>query len=151
MKYVLDASFFFADYPVTGELYTTPSVIEELVDFSSKCRYDLLTGAGLVVRSPGPGELASVRGTAQKTGDAPVISATDTDVLALAMELEATIRTDDFAIENVAAGLGIPVEPLRQRAAKPVRWKYRCSGCGRYFRTDGECPVCGAKIKRKLK
>ncbi len=31
MKYVLDASFFFADYPLTGEYYTTPSVVDELL------------------------------------------------------------------------------------------------------------------------
>ncbi len=151
MKSVLDATVFFTDYPVTGECYTTPSVVAELVDLKSRCRYDLLVAAGLRVRLPGADKLARVRAAAEKTGDLPVISGTDCDVLALAGELGATIFTDDFAIQNVAAGIGIAVQPLQQRAAKKIRWKYRCSGCGRYFKAEGECPVCGSNIKRKLK
>jgi len=151
MKCVLDSTVFFTDYPVDGECYTTPSVVEELVDLRSKCRFDLLEAAGLQVRAPVAEGLTRVKEAARKSGDLPVISGTDCDVLALAGELGATIFTDDFAIQNVAAGMGIGVQPLRQRAAKKIAWKYRCSGCGRYFKTDGECPVCGSNIKRKLK
>lgn len=151
MKCVLDATVFFTDYPVTGECYTTPSVVAEIRDLKSKCRYDLLVEAGLRVCPPDAKDLDRVRAAAEKSGDRSVISATDCDVLALAGELGATLFTDDFAIQNVAAGLGIPVQTLQQRPAKTIRWKYRCSGCGRYFKTDGECPVCGSIIKRKLK
>jgi len=151
MKCVLDSSVFFTDYPVQGECYTTPSVVDELLDLKSKCRYDLLAATGLRVEIPESGDIARVKTAAEKSGDLPVISATDCDVLALALGLSATILTDDFAIQNVAATLKIKVQPLRQRAAKPIAWKYRCSGCGRYYKTDGECPVCGAAIKRKLK
>lgn len=154
MKCVLDSSVFFTDYPVEGECCTTPSVVDELVDLKSKCRYDLLVESGLRVQAPEAGDLLRVKEAAQKTGDLPVVSATDCDVLALALGCGATIFTDDFAIQNVAAALKIPVQPLRQRAAKPIAWKYRCSGCGRYYKTNmpgGECPVCGAIIKRKLK
>ncbi|MFZ0005321.1 MAG: nucleotide-binding protein [Methanoregula sp.] len=151
MKYILDASFFFANYPLTGEYYTTPSVVDELLDLASKCRFDLLTESGLQVRLPDAGERARILVAAEKSGDLQVISGTDCDVLALAGELGATIVTDDFAIQNVASGLGIPVLSLQQRQAKKIQWKFRCSGCGRYFKTDGECPVCGSAIKRKLK
>ena len=151
MKCVLDSSVFFTDYPVEGECYTTPSVVDELVDLKSKCRFDLLVSAGLRVEAPDARDLSTVREAAKKTGDLPVISATDCDVLALALRCSGTIFTDDFAIQNVAAKLKIPVQPLRQRAAKPIAWKYRCSGCGRYYKSDGECPVCGAAIRRKLK
>ena len=71
--------------------------------------------------------------------------------LALAMDLEAVLYTDDFAIQNVAIALGVRTHPINQRKARRVFWKYRCSGCGKYFDHDGECPVCGAAIKRKLK
>jgi len=97
-KSVLDATVFFTDYPVTGECYTTPSVAAELVDLASRCRYDLLAAAGLRVCSPGAAWLARVRTAAEKSGDLPVISETDCDILALAGELGATIFTDDFAI-----------------------------------------------------
>jgi len=85
------------------------------------------------------------------TKDVTVISGTDRDLLALALDLEATLYTDDFAIQNVALVLGVKTLSLLQRKARRVHWKYRCSGCGRYAEHDGECPVCGAAIKRKLK
>lgn len=151
MKCVLDSTFFFTECPASGELCTTPSVVGELVDLRSKCRYEILLSSGLSVQSPGEESLARVNAAAVKSGDAPVLSQTDREVLALSLELGATIYTDDFAIQNVAAGLGIPVHPVQQRAAKKIAWKYRCSGCGRYYKTDGECPVCGSIIKRKLK
>jgi len=151
MKYVLDSTVFFTAYPVCGECFTSPSVVAELRDLKSKCRYDILEGAGLKVCEPDVGDLNRVRAAAEKSGDRGVISATDCDVLALALGLSAAILTDDFAIQNVAAALGIAVQPIQQRAAKQIAWKYRCSGCGRYFKTGGECPVCGAIIKRKLK
>ena len=80
-----------------------------------------------------------------------VISDTDRELLALALDLEAILFTDDFAIQNVAIALGVRSHPITQRKAKRVFWKYRCTGCGKYYDHDGECPVCGAAIKRKLK
>lgn len=151
MKRVLDSSFFFAEYPFDGELFTTPTVVEELVDLSAKCRLENLLTRGLSVREPGPGALEKVGQASRKTGDGSVLSATDRDLLALALDTGATLHTDDFAVQNVAQALGIPVAPLRQRRADPIRWKFRCTGCGRYYRETGECPVCGAVIKRKLK
>ena len=85
------------------------------------------------------------------TKDVTVISGTDSDLLALALDLGADLYTDDFAIQNVALVLGVKTVPILQRKARRVHWKYRCSGCGRYAEHDGECPVCGAAIKRKLK
>jgi len=82
--------------------------VDELVDLKSKCRFDLLISAGLEVQAPEKGDLVRVREAAQKTGDLPVISATDCDVLALALGLGATVFTDDFAIQNVAGGFKNP-------------------------------------------
>jgi UPF0271 protein len=151
MKRILDASFFFADYRPPGELFTTPSVIDELVDLQAKCRYENFLSQGLTVRVPAPRYLAAVSLAAQKTGDSDVLSAADRDLLALALELGGSLLTDDFAVQNVAQALGITVVPLRERRAAAIRWKFRCTGCGRYYQGGGECPVCGAIIKRRLK
>jgi len=151
MKAILDTSFFFYDLPLNGELYTTPSVCSELVDIRSKGQFEKFSAAGLRVASPGKESLAKIDEVAKKTGDASVISGTDRDVLALALEMGAVLYTDDFAIQNVASRLGITIVPMQQRKAKRVRWRYRCSGCGRYYGHDGECPVCGSALKRKLK
>ena len=151
MKCILDSSVFFLFCPVEGELYTTPSVVEELLDLRAKGNFEKLHAEGLRVVSPTQESRARVQGAAEKTRDIRVISETDTDLLALALDCDATIYTDDFALQNVAAELGVATHPIQQRAAKKIIWKYRCSGCGKYFESDGECPICGAKIKRKLK
>ncbi|MFA5220834.1 MAG: nucleotide-binding protein [Methanoregula sp.] len=151
MKCVLDSTVFFLDFPVSGELYTTPLVMGELIDLPSKCRFEKYVSAGLRVLAPQKEIIKLVRTAAEKTRDSGVISETDCEIIALALDLKAVIYTDDFAIQNIAMELHIPVHPIQQRTAKKIVWKYRCSGCGRYFETDGECPICGSKIKRKLK
>ncbi len=148
MRLVLDTSLFFIEYPFSGELVTPPSVVAELVDFRSKCRYESLLARGLQVRLPSSGSLVKA---ARRVGDAERLSATDSDILALALDLDGIILSDDFAVHNVAHELAIPVQPVQQRAAKRRVWKFRCTGCGRFSKAAGECPVCGSQIKRTIK
>jgi len=151
MPSVLDTSFFFGEFPAEGELFTVPSVVEELKDIRAKGNFEKLSAQGLRIRSPSEESTGRVLAAAGKTRDIAVISGTDRDLLALALELGADLVTDDFAIQNVALVLGVKTVPILQRKARRVRWRYRCSGCGRYAADAGECPVCGAAIKRKLK
>jgi len=151
MKAVLDTSLFFIEYPVSGDLFTTPSVVEELVDLRSKCRFESLLASGLRVAGPSAGGSERVRRAAEKTGDADNLSVTDRDLLALALDLGATLYSDDFAIQNVAHELGVTTAPVQQRSAKKRLWKFRCTGCKRFYRASGECPVCGSPIKRTIK
>jgi UPF0271 protein len=150
MKSVLDTSVFFIEYPLSGEMFTSPSVIEELVDLRSKCRYEALVAQGLQVRSPSPASTAAILAAAQKTGDADRISGTDIEILALARDLGATVISDDFAVQNIAHELGVATHPIRQRGAKKRVWKFRCTGCKKFYRASGECPVCGSPIKRTI-
>ncbi len=149
MNYILDASVFFSSFRVEPGSFTTPTVEGELEDLASKCRFDLLADQAMQVRAPSAQAVEDIREASRKSGDLPVLSATDIDLLALATELGGTIVTDDYAIQNVAIHLGIPVLPIHQRPAEKRTWKYRCTGCGRYYKDVGECPVCGATIKRK--
>jgi len=151
MKAVIDTSLFFIDYPVAGELFTTPSVIEELVDLRSKCRYEALLATGLQVIGPAPAGVGEVEKAARKTGDSKEISPTDRDVLALALELGATIYSDDFAVQNIAHELKIPTHPVQQRRARKRIWKFRCTGCKKFYGAPGDCPVCGSPIKRTIR
>jgi len=151
MRAVLDSTVFFADIPISGELFVPPSVISELRDIRAKSRFDTLLVQGLQVREPGGKARKNAGEAARRTGDLPVLSATDLDILALALEEGCGIMTDDFAVQNVALELGIPVVSIQQRSAKRIKWRFRCSGCGRYYDSEGECPVCGSPVKRKLK
>ena len=151
MNAVLDTSLFFIEYTVSGDLFTTPSVVEELVDLRSKCRFESLLASGLRVAGPSAGGIKQVRRAAEKTGDTDKLSVTDRDLLALALDLGATLYSDDFAIQNVAHELGVTTAPVQQRSAKKRLWKFRCTGCKRFYRASGECPVCGSPIKRTIK
>ena len=151
MKTVLDTSLFFIEYPLNGELLTTPGVVAELADIRSKCRYESLLAAGLRVQEASGRSIENVRTAALSVGDAERLSETDTGILALALETGSTILSDDFAIQNVALALGIPVQPVQQRRAKKRIWKFRCTGCGRLAKKTGECPFCGSQIKRTIK
>jgi UPF0271 protein len=151
MNAVLDASFFFGDFPAEGDTFTVPSVIDELKDIRAKGNFEKWCARGLRVQSPTEESKKRVISAAGTTKDVTVLSGTDRELLALARDLGASLYTDDFAIQNVALVLGVKTISLLQRKARRVHWKYRCTGCGRYADHDGECPVCGAAIKRKLK
>jgi len=150
-KRVLDATAFFLDIPLEGELVTTPAVVEELLDATSRCRFEAFAAAGLVVSSPGKSSLQEVQRAAAATGDEPVLSRADREILAVALETGAEVVSDDFAVQNVARHLEIPLVPLQQRRARKRMWKFRCPGCGKLAEGPGECPVCGSGLKRTLK
>lgn len=151
MRSVLDSSAFFTAVAFEGDLFTTSSVISELRDLPSKARSDLLREAGLQVMDPDREAVSRVRENAVARGEGGALSPTDIEVLALALQLQACILSDDYALQNVARSLSIRVIPIQQKGARHIRWKFRCSGCGRYSRGPGECQVCGALIQRKLK
>ena len=152
---VLDTSAFFLSVPLSGRLFTVPRVEGELKDLRGKARLAVLMEEGLEIRVPGLNFQRKVLDAAKKSCDFSVLSATDTDLLALSCELRGTLVTDDFAIQNTAHTLGIPVRSLIQRSASARIWQLRCTGCGKYFdqvpTKAGDCPICGSELKRKHK
>jgi len=151
MRYALDASFFFSEATLEGELFTPSSVVEEIADVRSRLRLEALLGSGLSVASPSAESRRRVTAAAGETGDITRLSPADTDLLALSLDLGAVIVTDDYAIQNVAQRLGLGVEGILQRKARPRRWKFRCTGCNRRYSAAGTCPVCGSLLSRSLK
>ena len=88
--------------------------------------------------------------TAKKSGDIPNLSDEDISTIALSLQLNAELVTDDFAISNVAKNLGIKVIPVMTNGIKNViTWKYYCPGCKTNFSKITECPRCGNRLKRK--
>ena len=151
MRYVLDASFFFSEATLEGEIFTPPLVVEEISDVRSRCRLEALLATGLSVVTPSGESVRRVAAAAGESGDITRLSPADTDLLALSLDLGAIIVTDDYAIQNVAQRLGLRVEGILQRKARPRRWKFRCPGCNRRYSAAGTCPVCGSLLSRSLK
>lgn len=152
--YVMDTSGFikgtgYAD----GAMITVPGVVDELIDSSSRLRFDLLLERGLTVESPSKNSIERVRSVAVSTGDVSVLSATDLDVLAKALELSigntVILITDDYAVQNVAAWLCIHYTSAGSEGiTRTIRWELKCRGCGFVVKSGSECPVCGSEVRR---
>ena len=144
MKYILDSSFFFGDYQLDGDCFVSPLVVDELKDTSTKLRFEVLKNHGLVVCEPNTESISKVCEKAKNTGDLPVLSDTDINVISLGLYLNGTVVSDDFAVQNVCLHLNIPVKNILQKRAKSRVWKHICSGCRSEIPVDvTECPICG--------
>jgi UPF0271 protein len=148
--YVLDATAFIESYEADGPTATVPEVREELAD-ATAYRFDAMEGSGMHVQIPDEAAVDRVRRTAGQTGDADVLSATDVRLIAAALELDATLVTDDYAMQNVAEALDVAVEVIAREGIEERRdWHFQCAGCGREFEERHErCPVCGTELTRK--
>ncbi len=142
--YVLDSSAIIAGIkPPPHEVIVPPSVLHEIKN--------LPPDIGLYyVIEPDREFIEEVVKIAKRTGDYEVLSPVDIDVIALALQENATIITDDYAIQNVAAHLGLKFESGEMRGIREKRkWKWRCESCGRYYSKFHEtCPVCGGRLRR---
>jgi len=149
---VLDATAFIEGYDnETDEpIATVPAVREELTD-ETQFRYEAMEGSGMHVQVPGEAALDRVRAAARETGDLATLSEVDTRLLAAALELDAVLVTDDYAMQNVAEALSITIETVSQDGIVDQRdWTFQCQGCGREFEEQKErCPVCGTGLARK--
>jgi len=147
---VLDASAFIDEYHTDAQTASIPDVREELED-ESAFRFDAMEGSGMHIHIPEPGTVERVRGAAGETGDRGVLSETDVRLLAAAFELDATLVTDDYAVQNVADRLDVRVEVIAHDGISEQRnWIFQCRGCGREFDAERDrCPICGSDLSRK--
>lgn len=148
--YVLDTSAFIHQFETDESVATIPAVRDELDD-AQAYRYDAMEGAGMHIQIPDENTLQTVTKAAEGTGDATVLSTTDVRLLAAAVELDAVLVTDDYAMQNVAEALDLDVEVIAQEGIDDRRdWIYQCQGCGREFDEHRDrCPICGSEFARK--
>ncbi|MDD1742219.1 MAG: hypothetical protein LUQ47_02690 [Methanotrichaceae archaeon] len=145
---VADSSVFILGKRLEGELITVPSVERELKDLRSKSLLDICR---VRVERPSKEFLARIKMAAKETGDLPYLSNADQEVLAKAMEYDAVLATDDYALQNVALHLGLRIEPIGQPVIKRQRRRVqRCSACNAPFEGDA-CPDCGTPAWNKKK
>ena len=105
----------------------------------------------LQIRDPEKETIKVVNDAAEKTGDKKTISEQDVSIIALSLENEIELITDDFAVTNVAKQLGVKTSSLMTQGINIVgKWISYCSVCGKEFSKEKECPICGSKLNRKL-
>lgn len=65
-------------------------------------RIKILLGVRIQIFSASNESIEKVRSAAERTGDIDRLSPTDSQVLALALELSAPLISDDYSIQNVS-------------------------------------------------
>tara|TARA_E500000331_G_scaffold25828_1_gene22063 strand:- start:205 stop:690 length:486 start_codon:yes stop_codon:yes gene_type:complete len=152
---ILDATAFYAGIPfVSNDSFMTTSIVyEEIKHIKAKQgALEMLQQTNrLQIRDPSEKNMAIVKDASIKTGDNSTISKQDMSIIALALENDCELITDDFAVTNVAKQLKIQTSPLMTQGIKTVgKWISYCSICGKEFSKEKECPICGNKLNRKL-
>ncbi len=147
---ILDSSAFIHEYTTDDDVVSIPEVHEEL-KAEHALRFDAMEGSGMTIHVPAPEAIKQVERAARGSGDAAELSDTDVRLIAAALELHATLVTDDYAMQNVAERLDVPIKPIAQEGITEVReWRFQCVGCSRTFETNRErCPICGSDLTRK--
>ncbi len=148
--YVLDSSAFINEYHTDADIATIPLVREELTD-ESAYRFDALEGSGMHLHIPDGETVERVERAARETGDYEELSRTDIRLVAATFELDGTLVTDDYAMQNVADKLEVAVDVIAQDGIDEQRdWHFQCQGCGREFEENHDrCPICGSDLTRK--
>ena len=152
---ILDASAFYAGVPFrsSNDCYTTSLVYDEIKHI--KKNHDalgtLLETNRLKIREPDKESTNTAIIAAKDTGDFPQLSKQDISIIALCIEMNGEIISDDFAISNVVKNLGLKISPIMTQGIKDVgKWVHYCPGCRTNHTNKKECPMCGTPLKRKL-
>ena len=150
-KIVLDATAIRSGMMLSGEFewFITPSVKAEVSRGKQSRDLDLLAGISIEIKEPSSESGKVVKEAAEKTGDIGRVSSTDIDILALALDINGIILTDDYSVQNLAKHLGIDYKSSVERGIKKeFKWHWRCRGCGRYFDVEKvDCPICGSDLR----
>lgn len=136
-------------YPELGAMMTTPGVIQELERRGMSPELRSFIDVKVTVVSPSKEAIQRVVAESSRSGDRERLSDADVGLLALALEQDALILSDDYSIQNLAHVLGLQYRGVMfTEITKKVSWRYRCEGCGRRTEEFSEnCPVCGSKMR----
>lgn len=149
---VLDTSAVLSGKASSVPAYAPESILTEFQRPGRDRRsLDFLLETGLRLVPPTAASLRRVEEAATDTGDSRRLSPVDIDVLAVALDVNGTIHTDDYSIQNVASVLHIPFTGVSQAGiTEVITWVYRCRGCGKIWPENPpkECTVCGSEIRQ---
>ncbi len=153
---VLDTSLLLGgkEPPRSSSWATTPEAAAEVSPGGKDARrYEGWITLGLQVRSANQDSVDRVESTAMAAGNLGRLSVADVSLAALALDLSATLVTDDYTLLDVANRLHIPTQTVNTAGiSAPLDFRPRCMGCGRWYETmpkKEECIVCGSPVQSK--
>lgn len=122
---------------------TVPAVVDELESRDAEDRYEL---SSVDVYQPSEESVERVENEAEEKGED--LSEADLQLLALALDRDAVLVTDDYGVQNVASALGVEHEEFRQEGIEEeIDWKKVCESCGAEVE-GARCERCGGEPKR---
>lgn len=151
---VLDATSFYAGVPFSSQEtgFTTPLVFEEIKHIKKNhgAVQTLIDLGRLHVIEPEKKFTNIILEKANQTGDLPNLSKEDVSVLALCIQIDGELVTDDYTVSNVAKHLELKVIPIMTKGiSKVLDTVYFCPACGKVSKKMSSCPICGSKLKRR--
>jgi endoribonuclease Nob1 len=155
--FILDASAFYTGFyrSINLKFYTTTRIMNEITHIlNTSLTLDLLISSGvLVVQDPLIESINKIITTAHHSGDIKKLSKADISILSLAYQLNETLVSDDYSIQNVAKFLKIKTISLGNKGIVKLRkWENFCKTCRKQYPSNiKECTICGNPTKRKYK
>lgn len=155
--FILDSSAFYAGFyrSINLKFYTTTSIMKEIKHIlNTSLTLDLLVSSGvLVVQDPLIESIDKIINTAHHSGDIKKLSKADISVLSLAYQLDKTLVSDDYSIQNVAKFLRIKTISIGNKGIVKLRkWTNFCKTCRKQYPSNiTECTICGNPTKRKYR
>jgi len=148
-KHVIDANVLIhgsgVELPFT-DMITVPEVTKELESAAAQTRFE---AHEIELREPEDRYVEQVEEQAGKMGQE--FSEVDTRLLALALQLDAVLVTDDYGMQNVAAELSVSYEGfLKEEIEGSQEWEKVCSRCGKVVEGD-RCRRCGGEAMKVWK
>ena len=151
---ILDASAFYAGIPFAAQekSYTTSIVFDEIKHI--KKNHDalnlLVETKRLEIINPETEYVTKVLVKAKETGDFQNLSKGDISVIALCLQINGELVTDDYALSNTAKQLNLKVNPIMTKGITEIKdWIYFCPGCEKTFSKISQCPICGSSLSRR--
>jgi UPF0271 protein len=152
---------------IPNEIYTTTQVIEEIevLKYEDKNRnvmnriYAAKETGQLIIKPPLDKYITLAEENSKLLGDFRRLSKTDIGVIALALELrdtkksEVIVYTNDYTIENLSSHLGLKYKPIfKQGIKKKIIFEKYCPICNKVYNPNDlykNCENCGIKLKRR--
>ena len=153
--YVLDTSLLLGGKePPTGRWATTPEAAAEVSPGGRDARrFEDWRSLGLEIRSAKDRALDRVDEAGMQAGNLGRLSEADRSLLALALDMGATLVSDDYTVLDIAVRLDVPTQTVNQDGPRgTMQWVPRCSGCGKTYDAmpkRDECIICGSPVALK--
>jgi len=134
-----------------------PSQKEELLRIAPE-REMVINATKLIWKTPTDESISQASKLAIETGDMAGLSKVDLEILALSIEEQSKIVTDDYRLQNLAQKAGLHWEPVSTEGIQELwEWKMICVACKREYDTPekpnkkksdwGNCADCGSILK----